>query len=337
MPLSFAQQALWFLDQLSPGQATFNVPAVVRIEGPLDADALERSFQEIVQRHEALRTTFAIVDGRPVQVIAESLDLALEGVDLCAFAADQREAEAVRLAAEEARRPFDLARGPLVRATLLRLDERDHALLLTMHHIVTDGWSFGVAAHELTTLYASFRDGTPAALPELPIQYADFAHWQRNRLQGEVLDQLLGYWSKQLAGVVPLELPTDRPRPPSGRPAGAIRTFALAPDLSAKLDALSSRESATPFITLLAAFQTLLHRYSGQDDIVVGSPIANRNRAETEGLIGFFVNMLALRADLSGDPSFRALLGRVREVALGAFEHQDLPLEMLIEALATPA
>ncbi|MBV8318682.1 MAG: amino acid adenylation domain-containing protein, partial [Planctomycetaceae bacterium] len=333
LPLSFAQQALWFLDQLAPGQATFNIPLAVRLIGDLDVPALERAFNVIVRRHEALRTTFAQVDGRPVQIISEALDLALDVVDLSGLPDDRRESEAARRAVAEARHPFDLARGPLVRVVLLRLGENDHALLLTMHHIVTDGWSVGVAARELLALYQSFLAGTPAALPELPIQYVDFAHWQRNRLRGEVLDDLLGYWSRQLAGVPPLELPTDRPRPVVRTARGALQWFTLAPELTEALEDLSRRERATLFMTLLAAFQTLLHRYTGQDDIAVGSPIANRNRAEIEGLIGFFVNMLALRSDLSGNPSFRTLLGRVREMALGAFEHQDLPLEILIEAL----
>jgi amino acid adenylation domain-containing protein len=336
LPLSLTQQALWYLDQLAPGQPTFNVTAALRVAGPLDVEALERGVNEVVRRHEALRTTFVTQGGEPVQVIAPALTLALRPVDLTALPEGRRAAEAGRLAVAEARRPFDLARGPLVRATLLRLGGRDHAVLLTMHHIITDGWSFSVAAGELAALYAAFRRGEPSPLPELPIQYADFAHWQRAWLQGEVLEGLLGYWRGQLAGVPPLELPTDRPRPAVRAARGAVRLFTLGPELSEGLRTLGRRAGTTPYMTLLAAYQVLLGRYSGQDDFAVGSPIANRNRAETEGLIGYFVNMLALRADLAGDPNFLDLLGRVRETALGAYEHQDLPLEVLVEALNPP-
>ncbi|MEO6809941.1 MAG: amino acid adenylation domain-containing protein [Isosphaeraceae bacterium] len=332
-PLSFAQQALWYLDQLAPGQATFNVSAAARVAGPLDLDALERGLNELIRRHESLRTTFALSEGRPVQVVARELTLTLQPDDLSTLPTHRREAEAERLAIEESRRPFDLARGPLVRARLLKLADRDHAVILTMHHVITDGWSFGVATGELAALYAAFRQGQPSPLAPLPIRYADFAHWQRAWLQGDVLDELLSYWRGQLSNVPALELPTDRPRPAVRTARGALRTFTLSANLSEGLRALSRREGATPFMTLLAAFQVLLHRYSGQEDFAVGSPIANRNRAETEGLIGYFVNMLALRADLSGDPTFQEFLARVREVALGAYEHQDLPLELLIEAL----
>ncbi|SIO25216.1 amino acid adenylation domain-containing protein [Singulisphaera sp. GP187] len=335
-PASLAQQSLWFLDRLAPGQPTFNINGAARLKGPFDIKALEHAFNEIVRRHDALRTTFAMSDGSPIQVIAPARELFLAVEDLRHWPEPRREAEAERLAHEEARRPFDLARGPLVRAALLRLGEFDHVLLLTMHHIVTDGWSFGVAVRELAALYESRRAGLPSPLPELPIQYADFATWQRNWLQGDVLEGLIGYWTKQLAGVSPLELPTDRPRPAVRAARGANRLFAIGPDLTARLEALGRREGATTFMVLLAAFQTLLHRYSGQDDFAVGTPIANRNRAEIEGLIGYFVNMLALRADLSGDPSFRELLGRVRQVALEAYEHQDLSLDKLIEIIQPP-
>jgi amino acid adenylation domain-containing protein len=336
IPLSSSQRALWFLDRLAPGEPTFNVAVAVRVRGPLDPDALGRAFAEIARRHEALRTSFALVDGEPVQVIAPEPSAALEVADLRALPESDREAEAERLAIAEARRPFDLARGPLARAVLVRIGDEDHAVLLTMHHIVSDGWSFGVAAQELATLYEAFRRGEPSPLPALTTQYADFALWQRVWLRGEVLDGLLAYWTRQLAGVAPLELPTDRPRPAVRSSRGAVLHFELPEALTAALGALALREGATPFMVLLAAFQALLHRYSGQDDIAVGSPIANRNRAEVEGLVGYFVNMLVLRADLSGDPSFRDLLARVREVALGAFEHQDLPFDRLVEALQPP-
>ncbi len=331
LPLSFAQQALWFLDQLEPGRPTFNVAAALRVAGPLDATALGRAFDEILRRHEALRTTFATVEGRPVQVIAAPAHVPIDFVDLTDRVDPVREAQ--RLAIEEARRPFDLARGPLVRAGLLRLGADEHAVLLTMHHIVTDGWSMGVAAQELATLYGAFREGQASPLPDPAIQYADYAAWQRDWLRGEVLDDLLGYWTRQLAGVPTLELPTDRPRPAVRGSRGATRPFTLPAELAEGLHALARREGVTPFMVLLAAFQALLLRYSGQDDFAVGTPIANRNKAETEGLIGYFVNMLALRTDLSGDPSFLELLGRVRDVAFGAFEHQNLPLEAVVEAL----
>ena len=339
-PASLAQGSLWFLDRLAPGQPTFNISGAARLKGPLDVEALRSGFQEIVRRHEALRTTFAIRDGRPIQVIAppssptQTLPLPVE--DLESWPPSRREAEAERRVREEARRPFDLTQGPLARAGLLRMGDSDHILTLTMHHIVTDGWSFGVAIRELTILYESARAGVPSPLPELPIQYADFAAWQRNWLQGDVLDRLVRYWTRQLAGVPALELPTDRPRPAVRTARGANRTFAVTPALTEAIDALGRRHGATTFMVLLAAFQTLLHRYSGQDDFAVGTPIANRNRAEIEGLIGYFVNMLALRADLSGDPSFIELLERTRQVALEAYEHQDLALDKLIEVLQPP-
>jgi len=332
-PLSFAQEALWFLDQLAPGRPTFNVTAAVRVGGPLDVSALREAFAEIVRRHEALRTTFATVNGRPVQVIALAPEPEFEDVDLSGLPETDRLAEARRRAAEESRRPFDLARGPLVRGLAMRLGGDDHAVLLSMHHIVTDGWSFGVAASELAALYEAFRAGGPSPLPELPVQYADYAVWQRDRLRGEALEAMLGYWTGRLRGVPPLELPADRPRPAVRTARGATAFFRVPAALAGGVRALGRAEGATPFMTLLAAFQSLLHRYSGQGVFAVGSPVANRNRAEVEGLIGYFINMLVLRADLSDDPSFRALLARVRYEALGAYENQDLPLELLVEAL----
>jgi len=336
LPTSFAQRSLWFLDQLEPGKPTFNVAVAVRVAGPLDADALGRALGAMVRRHESLRTTFAAPDGDPVQVIAPELDLAFDEIDLSGLPAADREPEARRLAVEEARRPFDLAAGPLVRAGLLKLAADEHVLLLAMHHIVTDGWSLGVAAEELAALYDAFRNGLPSPLPDPAIHYADYAAWQREWLRGEALEELLGYWTTRLAGVPALELPADRPRPAARSSRGSTRFFALPADLTARLHALGRREGATPFMTLLAAFQALLGRYSGQDDFAIGSPVANRNRPEVEGLIGYFVNMIALRADLAGDPTFRELLARARASALGAFEHQDVPLELVVEALALP-
>jgi amino acid adenylation domain-containing protein len=334
LPLSFAQQRLWFLDQLVPDAPIYNIPLAYRVTGQLNVGALEQSLGKIVRRHEALRTTFAAVDGQPIQAIAPEIDLSLPIVDLREIAETERDAEVQRLATQEAQQPFDLMTGPLLRFQLLRLDEAEHVLLLTMHHIVSDGWSLGVLMRELAVLYEAFSTGKPASLPELPIQYADFALWQREWLSGEVLESQLAYWKQQLGGEVPvLELPTDRPRPPVQTYRGARQSFELSKDLTDALKALSRREGVTLFTTLLAAFKTLLYRYTGQEDVVVGCPIANRNRAEIEGLIGFFVNTLVLRSDLGGTPSFRELLGRVLKVALGAYAHQDMPFERLVEEL----
>jgi amino acid adenylation domain-containing protein len=333
IPASFSQQSLWFLDQLSPGEATFNITLAGRVRGPLDRDVLGRSFAEIVRRHATLRTTFESIDGQPAQVVADRIDLPLSTIDLRALDFPAREAEAGRLAVQESRRPFDLARGPLARVLVLVLGDDDHAILLTMHHIISDGWSLVVAARELVALYDAFGRGAPSPLDRPPIQYTDYATWQRRMLEGEAGGLLLKYWSHQLAGVTPLELPTDRPRPPLRTARGDFLPFAIPAELTGPLHALCRRDGVTPFMALLAAFQVLLHRYSGQDDVVVGSPIANRNRSEVEGLIGYFVNMLALRTDLSGNPSFLQLLHRVRDVALAAYEHQDLPFEKVVEAV----
>ena len=321
-PLSFAQQRLWFLDQLEPNSAFYNMPQAIRMSGPLDVGALRRALSEIAARHESLRTSFTVVEGNPVQVIAPAVSVELPVVELAELSESEREAEALRLAREEAQRPFDLERGPLVRASLLRLGGEEHVLLLNMHHIVGDDWSFSVLMRELMALYEAFSQGDPSPLKELPIQYADYAVWQREWLQGEQLEAQLAYWKQQLSGApAVLALPTDRPRPAVPSYQGANDSLALPKQLSEQLRALSQREGVTLYMTLLAAFQTLLMRYSGQEDIVVGSPIAGRTRAETESLIGFFLNTLVLRTSLSGDPSFRELLGRVREVTLGAYEH----------------
>jgi len=333
LPLSFAQQRLWFLDQFAPGSSFYNVDNALRLRFPVNVQALEQSYNETVRRHEALRTTFRAVDGKPVQVIAESLHLPMTVRDLRHLPTTERESEALRIATDEARRPFDLARGPLVRTTLIQMDTADYLLLLTMHHIVSDGWSMDVFAKEIQDLYSAFCLGKPSPLPELPIQYADFAVWQRGWLEGEVFERQLAYWRKQLADLPALQLPTDRPRPAVMSYRGARHPIVIPDALCEKLKALSQREGATLFMTLLAAFQTLLHRYTGQDDIVIGSPIANRNRAEMEGLIGFFVNTLVLRTDMSGDPSVREVLARVRQTALDAYAHQDLPFEKLVEDL----
>ena len=334
LPLSFAQQRLWFLDQLAPGNLFYNIPMAVRLTGRLDVEALERSLNEILRRHEVLRTTFRAEGGKPVQVIAPELRLTLPVEDLSHLPEAEREAEAQRRVQEEAQRPFDLTQGPLLRVRLLKLGEEEHIATVTMHHIISDAWSMEVFLRELAILYEAFSQGRPSPLPDLPIQYADFAHWQREWLQGEVLERQLAYWKEQLKDQpLMLDLPTDRPRPAIQSWPGATKRFALPLELSKKLRALSREEGVTLFMTLLAAFQTLLYRYTGQTDISVGTPIANRNRAEIEGLIGFFVNTLVMRTDLSGDPSFREVLKRVREVTLGAYTHQDLPFEMLVEAL----
>ena len=335
--LSFAQQRLWFLDQLELGKYAYNIPAALRLRGQLNLPALEQSLNKIVQRHEALRTTFTTVDGQPVQVINPTLTLALTLVDLRELPEVEQEVEVQRLATEDAQRPFNLERGPLLRVTLLRLGEAEQVMLFTMHHIIADGWSIGILIRELATLYTAFSSGKPyiasQLLRELPIQYADFALWQRQWLQGEVLESQLNYWKQQLAETPALYLPTDRPRPVVQTFRGAAISFSLSTDLTRALEALSQREGVTLFMTLLAAFKILLYRYTSQDKILVGSPIANRNRTETEGLIGFFVNTLVLHTYLGDNPSFRELLLRVREVALGAYAHQDLPFEYLVEEL----
>jgi amino acid adenylation domain-containing protein len=334
VPLSFAQKRLWFLDQLHPGQSLYNEPYAFRFNGSLNKTALAQSLNEIVRRHEVLRTNFTIVDGQPFQVIAPTLALALPIVDLQLLPKDELEAEVQRLVTEEQARPFDLANDPLVRVTLLQLAEAQSVLLFTMHHIVCDQWSFGVIIREIVALYEAFSMGKLSPLLELPIQYADFAVWQQQWLQGEVREAQLSYWKQQLSSPPNiLELPTDRPRPPIQSDRGAKQSLVLSKLLTEALKTLSQQEKVTLFMMLLAAFQTLLYRYTGQDDIVVGTTISGRNRAEIEGLIGFFVNTLVMRTDLSGTPSFREILNRVREVALGAYTNQDLPFEQLVEKL----
>jgi amino acid adenylation domain-containing protein len=339
LPLSFAQQRLWLIDQLEPGRPLYNIPVALRIDGPLDPAVLARSLGEIVRRHEALRTVFAEQGGAPVQLIQPAAPFALPVVDLAGLPASRREAAALALAGEEAGRPFDLARGPLLRGVLLRLtgagEQTDHLAALTLHHIVSDGWSMGILIRELTVLYPAFAVGRPSPLPELPVQYADFAVWQGSWLRGEVLESEISFWRRQLAGLPPLlELPTDRPRPAVQSFRGATRPVRLAPELTRQAQALGWREGATLFMVLLAGFHALLARSSGQQDLAVGSPVAGRNRVETEGLIGFFVNTLVLRGDLSGEPSFRELLARLRETALAAYLHQDVPFETLVQELA---
>lgn len=333
LSLSFAQERLWFLQQMEPASSAYNLFTGIRMHGRLDVAALEWTLQEIVRRHEILRMTFETVDGHPRQRINPAFTFSLPVTDLSAWEDDERAAEVERVATDTARTPFDLVRGPLLRAKLLKLGDEEHVLLLTMHHIISDGWSNTVLVREVTALYEAFGAGLPSPLPELSVQYADYATWQRNWLRGEVLESQLAYWRQQLAGAPPLELPTDRPRPTVQTFNGAALPFELSQDLSEALGALSRRTGTTLYMTLLAAFALLLSRYSGQTDVVLGGDTANRTRVETEGLIGFFVNMLVLRIPLEGNPRFTELLRRVRDITLEAYAHQELPFEKLVEEL----
>ena len=334
LPLSFAQERLWFLDQLERNNAAYNVCASLWLSGPLSESTLAKCLDELRRRHEILRATFPLVGEQPVQIISQTWSAKLPVVDLTILPRPDREREALRLATVEAERPFDLTCGPLLRATLVRLSSEEHVLLLTAHHIISDGWSIGVLHRELRTLYKALQAGRDSTLPDLPIQYADFVSWQREWLQGDVLERQLTYWRNQLRGAPSVtELPADRPRPTLQTSRGSKRPLTISGQLMEKLKTLSLQEEVTLFMTVMAAFQTLLFRYTGQDDFIVGTPIANRTRLETEGLIGFFANTLAIRADLTGDPTFRELLSRVRTAAMGAYEHQDLPFEKLIVEL----
>jgi len=332
-PLSFAQERLWLLVQLEPGSPAYNRPLALRLTGLLDEAALRQALQTILDRHEVLRARFKTRDGRPEQVISPRLALDLGVIELTEPTSTERESRARRLATEEALRPFDLSQDPILRATLLRLGAQEHVLLLVFHHVAFDGWSARLFVDELTHLYRALTTGTSPALAEIPIQYADFAHWQRQRLGGELLERQLRYWKQQLSGCIPLDLPTDRTRPSVQAHRGGCTEIFLPEPLADSLKALGRRENATLFMVLLAAFQALLARYTGSEDIAVGSPVAGRNWVETEKLIGIFINILVLRADLSGNPTFRELLGRVRETCRGAYSHQDMPFEKLVEAL----
>nr|AXN93624.1 PuwG [Symplocastrum muelleri NIVA-CYA 644] len=332
--LSFAQQRLWFLDQLDGKSATYNLPIAVQITGDINVDSLEQTLVEIVRRHEILHTRFYEENGTPMQAIDIDVSLTLPLVDLQELPEDEQSTVVERIAIEEVKLPFDLSLAPLVRVKLLRLDSKSHLLLLTMHHIVADGWSMGVLIRELSVLYQAFCSGKPSPLPELPIQYADFAVWQRQWLSGKELEIKLNYWRQKLAGAAPfLELPTDKLRPPVQTFRGDRFSFELTKDLTEKLNSLSQKSGVTLFMTLLAAFVTLLYRYSAQDDISIGTPIANRNRQEIEPLIGFFVNTLVLRTRLEGNPNFSELLKQVQQLTLEAYEHQDVPFEQVVEAL----
>ena len=332
LALSFAQERLWFLAELEPNDPSYNIALVRRVAGALDRDALAKALSALVARHEILHTVFAAKDGRPVARVRPAADVALPIVHLASLPEPEREAAVQREIAAEAQRPFNLATGPLFRARVLEAGVDDHVLLLTLHHIVTDAWSQGVLNRELGALYASFARGEIPGLPALPIQYADYAAWQRVALEGAESERQLAYWKPRLAGAArSLDLPADRPRPPVPSHRGDRRAVSLSPEVTRALKDLSRREGATLFMTLLAGFEALLHRLTGQSDLLIGTPIANRGRAETEGLIGFFLNTLVLRTDLSGDPPFRELVGRVREAALGAYAHQDMPFERLVQ------
>ncbi|MEH1866381.1 MAG: amino acid adenylation domain-containing protein [Nostoc sp.] len=334
LPLSYAQQRLWFLDQLEPNSSFYNIPIGLRLLGTVQVAALEQSLSEIIQRHEALRTNFITVDGRPTQVIQTQTNWTLSVVDLKHLSTSEQEIATQRLAQQQAIQPFDLAKGALVRATLVVLSQTEHILLVCMHHIVSDGWSAGVFISELGTLYNTYSIGQSSPLAQLPIQYADFAIWQRKWLQGDVLQSQLSYWEQQLKDAPALlSLPTDRPRPARQTYNGTHQEFVLSGELTSKLAKLSQEQGCTLFMTLLAAFDTLLYRYTGTEDILVGTPIASRDRSEIEGLIGFFVNTLVMRTDLAGNPTFNELLSRVRDMAMQAYSHQHLPFEMLVEAL----
>jgi alpha-ketoglutarate-dependent taurine dioxygenase/acyl carrier protein len=334
LPLSFAQQRLWIVTQLEPESAAYHIPSAVRLTGALDVPALARALDALAVRQESLRTVFESAEGPPVPVILPAGRVSLARADLSGLGEAERESAIRGMSEEEARRPFDLRRGPLWRVSLLRLGEEEHVLLLVMHHIISDGRSLNILVDELSTLYRAFAEGRPSPLAELPVQYADFAAWQRRWLTGEVMERLVEYWRRRLAGAPPvLELPADRPRPPVQSFRGASHTFTIPDDLARELRGLGRREGATLFMTLLAAFQTLLYRYTGQTDVVVGADMNGRSRPETERLIGFFIDMLVLRNDLSGNPAFVELLARVRQTSLGAYAHMDVPFDKLVEEL----
>lgn len=335
IPLSFGQESLWFMAQLEPDSPVYNVSEAFRLLGRLDQVALEQSLNEVVRRHEVLRTSFPAIDGRPTQLIHTSLELRLRVRDLQELPRSQRDVAARQLVVDDAGQPFDLARGPLLRFLLLRLDAEEHIFVLSMHHIISDGWSSdSVMFPEISALYRAFVSGVASPLPEPEVQYADYAHWQRGFMQGQVLEAHLQYWRRQLGGASgDLALPADYPLPPERTNRGAEQSCVLPDDLAAFVESISHQAGVTPFMTLLAAFKVLLWRYCGQDDIVVATPVAGRTRPETEAMAGFFVNTLVLRTDLSGDPSFWQLLEQVQRVCLDGFDHQDLPFEKLVEDL----
>ncbi len=334
IPLSLSQQRFWVIHHLKPDNSILNSPAAVRLRGRLVVGALEQTLDEIIRRHESLRTTFRLVGGQPAQIINPASRLQLPPTELGGLPEAEREEGARRLAVEEAARPFDLQTGPLLRVRLLRLGESDHVVLFTMHHIIADGWSMGILIREMAALYEAYVNGRPSPLAEPRIQYADFAVWERGHLGDEALERQLDYWRRQLGGQLPqLELPADRPRPAAPLDQGATQPFTLPETLTQSLREVCRRESVTLYTLLLAAYGVLLHRYTGEADILVGSPTANRHRTETEDLIGCFINTLVMRLDLAGNPTFREMLSRAREVALDAFAHQDVPFDKVVGAL----
>ena len=334
-PLSFSQQRLWFLTQLEPDHPFYNVPTALRLEGELNINACQQALNQLVNRHEILRTTFGTINEQPQQNIHSQMPLPIRRVDLSALSAADQERAVAQLAASDGAQAFDLRQGPLLRVTLIQLSSTESVLLLTLHHIISDAWSTGILVRELATLYTAAIQSKPLSLPKLPIQYADFAHWQRH--QTDRLAPQLSYWQEQFAILPPmLALPTDRPRPAQQTYRGDRCTIELPETLTQALNHLAQETNCTLFMVLLASFQTLLHRYTHQVDVTVGTPIANRNQIEIEGLIGFFINTLVLRADLSGNPTFRQLLTQVRERTLGAYDHQDVPFEKLVDGLEVP-
>jgi NRPS condensation-like uncharacterized protein len=331
LPLSFAQEQLWSWEQQQPGTPTYNLTSAFRLDGDLDVPILEQSLNEIVRRHDILRTSYAAVEGHPVQIIAVDSFVHLRVTDLRHLPESEHDFEVRRLAGEEALLPFDLTKTPLLRVSLLRLGEQTHVALISMHHIVSDAWSMDVLVDELLALYKELVSGNPSSLPEMPVQYADFAKWQREWLKGEVLEDQLAYWKEKLRDAPLLQLRTDRQRPQVYSSRVSIVPINLRSELLRELKFLSRQNNVTLFMTLLAAFNVVLHRHTAQEDIVVLTEIANRTRVETEKLIGFFANMLALRTSLHGDPTFTQLLRRVREVTLGAYTHQDVPFTKLVD------
>ncbi|HEX8091098.1 MAG TPA: amino acid adenylation domain-containing protein, partial [Blastocatellia bacterium] len=334
LPLSFGQERLWFLEQLIPGTAAYHIPQAFLIKGPLSAALLKHTFNEIVRRHEVLRTTFESVDGLPVQNILKSLELSLPLIDLRSIGSAERDGHILRLATEQARRPFDLERGPLLRLILAQVEDEAYVLFITMHHIISDGWSLNLITEEIAAIYEAYREGRPAPLPPLPVQYADFAIWERERMQGELMKAQMEYWRQRLGtNLPPLDLQTDHTRPPVQTLKGSFKLFSFSPYLTARINAICVAEGTTLFLTLMSAFSAVLHCCSGQEDFTVGTPVANRNLDETKQLIGFLVNSLILRLDFSGNPSYREILRRVTQVALEAYDNQDLPFDKLVEAL----
>jgi len=336
LALSFGQERQYGLEQLNPGSSAINTCSAKTLKGPLDLGALQKSFTEIVNRHESLRTTFQWGDSKPIQIVHPTCDVNVSLEDLRQIPEEEREAECQRLSSQHLERSFDLERGPLIRMVLIKMGDEEHVLLLAIHHIVFDGWSFSVFYEELRALYQAFIKGLPSPLPELQIQYADFAHWQRETLNGEVLEQQLAYWRNKLSGSTPLRLPTDQPHPMIFNYQAAQLPFRLSEKLTSGLKNLAKEQDASLFTVLATLFNVLLHRYSGQDDISLGTFVSNRARFETQRLIGFFVNNLVLRNDLSGDPSFREALGRVGHDVSDSLAHQDVPFETLLRELRPP-